>query len=411
MGSPDVLVVGGGPAGSSAAYWLAREGHQVVLVEKAAYPRDKTCGDGLTPRAIYELDLMGFDFTVPEFHRIHGLRSYAGNRKLEMAWPDHSVFPSWGGVIRRSDLDAQVAGLVSKQGATVREQTSASPVIEDGLLAGVRLETDGNEETLRPRVVVIADGSTSRFGRTLGTHRDRDYPLGMAARGYFTTERSEDGFLESHLDLRDETGASVPGYGWVFPLGDGTANVGVGLLSTAQRWKGTNTSKLMDSFVSMVPGSWGVKPETAITEPRGGKLLMGFSVGPLSGSNWVVVGDAGGAINPFNGEGIAYAYETGRLAAETVHRALAEGDLGLLASYPDRLMQVFGDYYKVGRIFVKAIGRPSVMRALVQTGFRSRPLMEWVLRVMANLTEPDDKSVGDQVYDAIERIVRLVPEP
>jgi geranylgeranyl reductase family protein len=405
----DVVVVGGGPAGSAAAYWLARWGRPVTLVEKERYPRDKTCGDGLTPRSIHELQLMGFDFTAAEFHRIDGLRSYAGDLKLEMPWPRHSVYPSWGGIIRRSDLDAQVAALAEKQGVVVRQQATATPVLEQGRLAGVELTHDGEAEALHPRVVVIADGSQSRFGRALGTTRDRGYPFGLAARGYFTAANSSDGFMESHLDLRDRRGDTVPGYGWVFPLGDGTANVGVGLLSQSRRWKGTNTSLLMDTFVEMIPDYWEISPQTAISKPRGGKLLMGFSIAPLAGPNWVVAGDAAGAINPLNGEGIAYAYETGRLAAEAIHRALATDDLTLLARYPQALEQVYGPYYKVGRIFVKAIGRPAVMRTLVRTGMRSRPLMEWVLKVMANLLEPEERTIGDEVYRAIERLVRVAP--
>jgi geranylgeranyl reductase family protein len=409
MSAPDVVVVGGGPAGSAAAFWLARWGRAVTLVEQQRYPRDKTCGDGLTPRSIHELQLMGFDFTAAEFHRTDGLRSYAGDLKLEMAWPRHSVYPSWGGIIRRNDLDAQVAALAEKQGVLVRQQTTAHPVLEEGHLAGVELTQNGEGEVVHPRAVVIADGSQSRFGRALGTIRDRSYPFGLAARGYFTAANSSDGFMESHLDLRDRRGDSVPGYGWVFPLGDGTANVGVGLLSQSRRWKGTNTSLLMDTFVEMIPDYWEISPQTAISQPRGGKLLMGFSVAPLAGPNWVVAGDAAGAINPLNGEGIAYAYETGRLAAELVHQALASDDLTLLARYPQALEQAYGPYYKVGRIFVKAIGRPAVMRTLVRTGMRSRPLMEWVLKVMANLLEPEERTIGDEVYRAIERLVRVAP--
>ncbi|MDP8959877.1 MAG: geranylgeranyl reductase family protein [Actinomycetota bacterium] len=407
MVAPEVVVVGGGPSGSSVAYWLARRGHSVVLAEKKEYPREKTCGDGLTPRAIYELSQMGFDFSVPELHRIEGLRSYAGERKLELPWPEHPTYPNWGGMIRRADLDAQVAALVEKQGVVVRQKATATPVIEEGLLAGVRLAQTGDEEVLRSRMVVIADGSLSRFGWELGTHRDKSYPLGLATRGYFTSSFSKDRFLESHLDVRDPSGASIPGYGWVFPLGDGTVNVGAGVLSTANRWKGVNTSALMESFLHMVPDYWGVSPETAISEPRGGKLNMGLSVGPRFGPNWVVVGDAGGAINPFTGEGIAYAYETGRMAAHYIHEALVQDDFGLLARYGEALEAAYGLYYKMGRIFVKAISRPSVMRALVHTGLRSRPLMEWVLRVMANLVDPEDPRVGEQAYRMIERMVRV----
>ncbi|MBW3667562.1 MAG: FAD-dependent oxidoreductase, partial [Actinobacteria bacterium] len=172
MTSPSVLVVGGGPAGSAAAFWLARAGHEVTLVEKKEYPRDKTCGDGLTPRAILQLQEMGFDFEVPEFHRITGLRSYAGDDlMLELGWPEHSRFPDWGGVIRRRDLDGQVARLAEKEGVRVLEKTEATPVIEDGLLTSVALANGSEAETVAPRITIIADGSMNRFGRELGTSR------------------------------------------------------------------------------------------------------------------------------------------------------------------------------------------------------------------------------------------------
>ncbi len=410
MPSPSVLVVGGGPAGSAAAYWLARDGHQVTLVEKKEYPRDKTCGDGLTPRAVLQLQNMGFDFDVPEFHLITGLRSYAGDElMLELPWPEHSRFPNWGGVIRRSDLDAQVATLAEKQGVRLLEKTLATPIIDDGLLTGVNLAHNGTEEVVSPDVTIIADGSMNRFGRELGSERRRDYPMGLAARGYYSSPRSTDPFLESQLDLRDSAGATMPGYGWVFPLGDGTVNVGVGLLSTFKRWKHVNTTRMMADYVSSAPRYWELGEDTKLTDPVGGKLTMSFSKGPLVGANWITIGDAAGAINPWNGEGISYAYETGRIAADHVGRALGTADFGLLRRYPQQLEDEYGLYYKTARIFVKLIGYPSVMRTLAHTGLRNRSLMEWTLKVMANLLDEDDKHMGERTYDALAAVVRTLP--
>ncbi|MDP3983978.1 MAG: geranylgeranyl reductase family protein, partial [Acidimicrobiia bacterium] len=381
-----VLVVGGGPAGSAAAYRIANRGHPVTLVEKKEYPRDKTCGDGLTPRAIYWLNEMGFDFSVPEFHRITGLRSYAGDDLfLEMTWPQHSRFPDWGGVIRRRDLDGQVADLARKQGVKVIEKTEATPVVEDGRLLAVDLTHGGETERIVPDYVVIADGSLNRFGRELGTARRKDYPMGLAARGYYRSPRSADPFLESQLDLRDESGATMPGYGWVFPLGDGTVNVGVGLLSTFKRWKHVNTTRMMVDYVRAAPDYWELGEESKLTDPVGGKLTMSFSKSPLIGPNWIVVGDAAGAINPWNGEGISYGYETGFMAADAVLAAVGADDPALLDGYLRRLDEEFGLYYKMARIFVKLIGNPAVMRSLAHVGLRNRPLMEWTLKVMSNL--------------------------
>jgi geranylgeranyl reductase family protein len=410
MTSPSVLVVGGGPAGSAAAFWLARSGHEVTLVEKKEYPREKTCGDGLTPRAVLQLEEMGFDFEVPEFHRITGLRSYAGDElMIELPWPEHSRFPDWGGVIRRSDLDAQVATLAEKQGVTILEKTLAEPVIENGVLTSVALSRNGSREVVSPEVTVIADGSMNRFGRELGSARRKDYPMGLAARGYYASPRSTDPFLESQLDLRDSAGATMPGYGWVFPLGDGTVNVGVGLLSTFKRWKHVNTTRMMADYAAIAPDHWGLSEESRLTNPVGGKLTMSFSKGPLVGANWITIGDAAGAINPWNGEGISYAYETGRIAAHYVGQSVGTGDLGLLRRYPQHLEDEYGLYYKTARIFVKLIGYPTVMRTLAHTGLRNRSLMEWTLKVMANLLDDDDKQMGERTYDALAAIVRTLP--
>jgi geranylgeranyl reductase family protein len=410
MGDSSIVVIGGGPAGAAAAYWLAVNGHEVLLVEKKEYPREKTCGDGLTPRAILQLQEMGFDFAVPEFHRIAGLRSYAGDElMLEMEWPAHSRFPSWGGMIRRRDLDAQVAALVQKQGVSILQRVEAVPLPAPGGRVQVELRQDGEREVISPRYVVIADGSLNRFGRELGIARRRDYPLGMAARAYYRSARSEDSFLESQLDLRDSSGATVPGYGWVFPLGDGTVNVGVGLLSTFKRWKDVNTTRMMEGYLRVAPRYWGLGEGSKLTDPVGGKLTMSFSRGPLVGANWVVVGDAAGAINPWNGEGISYAYETGRLAARYLAEAIEGDDSSILLRYPAHLLDEYGLYYRMARIFVRLIGNPSVMRSLAHVGLRNRPLMEWVLKVMANLLDDDQPGAGEQSYRLLESLIRLAP--
>jgi geranylgeranyl reductase family protein len=403
-------VVGGGPAGAAAGFWLAREGHDVLLVEKKSFPREKTCGDGLTPRAILQLEEMGFDFDIPELHRIDGLRAYAGDDlMLEMGWPDHSRFPNWGAVLRRRDLDAQVARLAEKEGVRVLEGTTATPVIEGGLLTSVILETDGVSEMVSPKVTVIADGSLNRFGRELGTTRRRDYPLGMATRAYYSSPLSGDRFLESQLDLRDASGATIPGYGWIFPMGDGTVNLGVGLLSTYSRWKRVNAARMMSHYVAIAPDYWELTEESRLTKPMGGKLTMAFSKGPLVGSNWITVGDAAGAINPWNGEGISYAYETGRIAAEYIGEAVASGDASVLYRYPQRLQDEYELYYKMARLFVRAISYPAVIRTLAHTGLRNRTLMEWAFKVMANLLDEDEKGVGERAYAALLALVRVLP--
>jgi menaquinone-9 beta-reductase len=408
----DVVVIGGGPSGSAAAYWLAEAGHRVLILEKKRFPREKTCGDGLTPRAVRQLHDMGLAERLGGFHRFEGLRSIAHGITLELVWPRHPDFPPYGYVVRRRDLDEMVADQAVKNGATLWPATEAlSPVLDGGLVVGAvakRKET-GATEQVSCRYLLIADGANSRFGRALGTARGRRYPLGMAIRGYFRSPRHDEPWIESHLDLRDRNGDALPGYGWIFPVGDGTVNVGVGLLSTFRGWKAVNTSHLMDAFVEMAPATWGLGPDTALGAPTGGRLPMGNSVEPTAGPTWLVAGDAAGSINPFNGEGIAYAYETGRMAAEALDEALRTGDGLALQRYPRRLDETYGLYYRVARMFVRAIGNPTVMSELTRVGMHSRTLMEWVLRIMANLLRPDELGPAEAAYKAASAIVRLAP--
>ncbi len=399
-----VLVVGGGPGGSAAAYWLARNGVDVRLVEKKNYPREKACGDGLTPRAIKQLLDMGFDFDGLDLHRVNGLRAYAGDLKIEMPWPDHSIYPNWGATMRRADLDGIVARMAEHQGAVLEQGTTATPIVEQDTIVGVRLVNAEGERTVHPDLVIIADGSNSRFGRAVGASRRKDFPYGLAVRAYYESPNSDDTFIESQLDIRDREGRAMPGYGWVFPLGDGEINVGAGLVSTFKGWKDVNTSRILEAYVASLPEHWKVVDATVHTTPIGGKLPMSFSVGPKVGRNWVVIGDAAGAVNPFNGEGIDYAYETGRMAAGYVANAAA-GDESALAGYARELEENYGDYHRVARVFVKAIGNPAVMRTLTTLGLRSQTLMEWTLKVMANLLDPDEAKMTEHVYTAIERVV------
>ena len=410
----DVLVIGGGPAGAAAGYWLAEAGHDVLIVEKKRFPREKTCGDGLTPRAVRQLQDMGLEHRLEDFHRYDGLRAVAHGVTLELKWPEHPRFPSYGYVVRRRDLDEFVAERAVKSGAQLREGVEAiRPVLRDGLVTGAVVEDKETGETteILARYVVIADGANSRFGRALGTARDRTYPQGMAIRGYYESPLHDTPWIESALDVRDRQGNSMPGYGWIFPLGDGTINVGIGLLSTFRDFKSVNTTHLLREFSSTAPDYWEIGPETAVGEPTGGRLPMAGSVGPKAGPTFIVVGDAAGSINPFNGEGIDYAYETGRMAAGLIDEALVTGNGVALQRYQSMLDDEFGLYFKVARLFVKIIGRPALMRELTRVGMQSHTLMDWVLRIMANLLRDDEIGGAEAAYKAVAALARVVPEP
>ena len=234
--------------------------------------------------------------------------------------------------------------------------------------------------------------------------------MGMALRGYYTSERHDEPWIDSHLDIRDPKGAVVPGYGWIFPLGDGRVNVGVGLLSTGGAWKGVNTTKLQEYFVAQTADAWGLNDETSCGAPTGGRLPMGMAIGPRVGANTMTIGDAAGMVNPFNGEGIAYGYETGRLAAGAVGEALLANDPSLLALYDERLEQAYGDYFKLARAFVRVISEPRILTVCLSAGLRIEPLMRELLAMMANLMRNDQKGPAEVGYRALVRLAEVVPE-
>jgi len=407
----EVLVVGGGPAGAAAGYWLATHGHDVTIVERRTFPRDKTCGDALTPRAVHQLDDMGLADGLSHFHRYDGLRVTGMGRSLELPWPSHPVYPQHGYVVRRRQLDTMVAEHAQAAGARVLQGHEAlQPVVDRGFVRGATVQAEsGTPFDIAARYVVVADGANSRFGRALGTFRSREWPYGTAIRTYWPSPRHAEAMIESALDLRDRNDNPLPGYGWVFPEGDGTVNIGVGLLSTFRDFKNVNTTHLLDAYAHQVADRWEIDPASPDDSPASGRIPMGGSVGPTAGPTYLVIGDAAGSVNPFNGEGIDYAYETGRMAAQVLHEALDANDPSALQRYPRMLDDEYGEYFKVARLFASVIGRPAMMRELTRVGMHSRTLMEWVLRIMSNTLRPDELGPAEAAYRAAARLVKLAP--
>jgi geranylgeranyl reductase family protein len=353
------------------------------------------------------------DRIAASHHRYDGLRCIAHGTTLELQWPEHPVHPSHGYVVRRRDLDQMVAEEAAARGATLLTGHEAlQPILKDGLLRGAIVKDKERDEEieLHARYVVIADGSLSRFGRALGNQRDKRLVQGTAIRGYFESPMHDDPWIESALDVRDRNGDALPGYGWIFPCGDGTINVGIGLLSTFRGWKDINTTKLMYEWASTLPAHWGIDPDAMLGKATSGRLPMGGSINPKCGPTWLAVGDAAGSINPFNGEGIDYAYETGRMAADLLDEALLTGSAMPLSRYPELLEEEYGLYFRVARAFAVIIGQPALMQKLTLIGVQSRSLMEWVLRIMANLLRPDELGPAEAAYKAVAFLARIVPE-
>ena len=416
----DVIVVGAGPGGSATAYHLARHGVRVLLLEKTEFPREKVCGDGLTPRAVRQLIRMGVD-TSPEAGWLHnkGLRVIGGGVRLELDWPDLASFPNYGLVRTRLDFDDLLAQRAVAAGAKLRTSVNVlGPVLgADDRVIGVQAEVGPDKEpaTFHAPLVVAADGVSGRFPLALGLAKREDRPIGVAVRRYYRSPaKHDDDYLESWLELRAKgSDALLPGYGWIFGLGDGRVNVGLGVLNSSSAFGKTNYRKLLTDWLANTPEEWGMTDESNAEGPTlGAALPMGFNRVPHYTRGVLLVGDSGGMVNPFNGEGIAYAMESGEMAAEVVVQALArpagaERERALMA-YPQELKARFGGYYRLGGVFVKLIGRPEIMRMATKHGMPHPMLMRFVLKLLANLTDPRGGDAMDRVINAMTKAAPAV---
>jgi menaquinone-9 beta-reductase len=415
----DVIVVGAGPAGSTAAASLARAGLDVLLLEKATFPRPKVCGDGLTPRGVKQLVDLGIDVSEAAGWRHNkGLRAVAGGVSMDLPWPVLASFPDFGAVRPRQDFDEILVRHAEKQGARLREATTVTAAIEErGVVVGVEAHEgpDRRPLSLRAPLTLACDGVSARVALSLGMVKDDRRPLGVAVRRYYSSPRTDDDFLETHLEIWDrrdpENPHLLPGYGWIFGMGDGTSNVGLGILATG-RTNGTGDYRgLLRHWLGAQPQEWGFREENAVGAIGGAGLPMGFNRTPHHRPGLLLVGDAGGMVNPLNGEGIAYAMESASIAAQCAIQALARSGASreaALAAYPRRMSEALGHYYRLGNAAARLIGNPAVMRVATRHGLPRRTVMGFLLKLLANLYDPKEGELSDRVLAALTRLTPAV---
>jgi geranylgeranyl reductase family protein len=418
----EVIVVGAGPAGSTVATYLARAGIDVLLLEKTEFPREKVCGDGLTPRGVKQLIDLGIDTSEEAgWVRSRGLRILTGELTLEFDWPDLSSYPPYGVSRTRHDFDDLLAKLAVKAGARLLQRTTVTGAITDqrtGRVIGVEAKSGPEKApvSFRAPLVLACDGVSARLALSVGIDKHGKRPMGVAVRRYYRSPRHDDPFIEGHLELWDRTDPRhpklLPGYGWAFPLGDGTVNVGLGMLSTSKAFRSTDYRALLRQWLDGTPEEWGYREGNAVGKVGGAGLPMGFNRTPHYRDGLLLLGDAGGMVSPFNGEGISAAMESAQLAAEAVVQALArpEGPSRerALQGYPVAVAELMGGYYRLGNVFAKVIGKPKVMRVATKYGLRVNSLLPLIYKGLSGCY---DAKGGDGVDRLIAALARATPSP
>ncbi|NMO05200.1 geranylgeranyl reductase family protein [Gordonia sp. TBRC 11910] len=389
----DVVVVGAGPGGAAAARYAALAGRDVLLIDMAEFPRDKTCGDGLTPRAVAELRTLGMGDYLTGRPRIDGLELNGWGARQQVRWPSGTFGPH-GSAVSRIEFDDAVRRHAVDAGASMLSGAKAVDVERDGdRVSGVVVDSGGSRRTIALTDLIVADGVRSPLGKVLGRQWHRDTAYGVAARSYVKSERADANWMGSHLELRSSDGELLPGYGWVFPLGssgalgtgEGLVNVGVGALATSKRPAHMALRPVVDHYADVVRAEWSLSG--APQQVTSALLPMGGAVSGVAGRNWMLIGDAAACVNPLNGEGIDYALETARLAVEL----LGVGDYS--TRWPALLTEHYGLAFSAARRLAGLLTMPKTVPILGRPGIRSNALMSMVVRVMGNLITPEDSDL------------------
>lgn len=331
----DVAIAGAGPAGAATAYYLARAGYRVVLFDQQRFPRDKVCGDFVGPAALAEIDKLGL-LSQPAFAQANRIRRAAlyldGVKLIGQAVPQFPDLPDHGLCLPRLTFDHSIFSAAVASGARVLQETRVTGYRVGPASITVTHKRGSVEQELKARLLIGADGSSSLIARTLrgGPPPRRDRIL--AVRAYFEDVTGPNEQADLYFSA-----ATFPGYCWLFPTGETSANVGVGtLLETCPPVKQQQLSQILKNIVQSDPALSSRLSTARMVGKIAGWPLATFNPRlPIAGDRVILIGDAAGLINPLNGEGIQYALQSARWVLETLDGPLRSDNLG------SAMLQVF----------------------------------------------------------------------
>ncbi len=380
----DVVIIGAGPAGSSAAYWLARRGFDVQLLDKSEFPRDKTCGDAIAPRSLAALDRIGLlaKLDTPRFSTARAFGPGGRQMRSGMGARD-SCYPRYSLVIRRAEFDDAIRRQAVEAGAAFTGGFYVQSIRNAGECIVVSGQCAGRFQLIEAQLAIVAIGANVALLKSIGI-LNKTPSMILAARAYFEGLDPKDDLLDFYFD-----DVIRPGYGWVFPLGDGTANVGAGFL--AQRGRGITGREAFDFFRARNTAARKRLKDARQAGPvKGYPLRIDFATAPTFGERMLLVGEAAGLVNPLTGEGIDFALESGEIAAEFADGALRRGDLSrwALRDYDRWLRRKFQSIIVAATWLRRLYLNPPALRLLIDRATRRPELAELVGGVVTATSDP-----------------------
>lgn len=381
----DVVIVGGGPAGSTAAAFCGKNGLKTLLLEKATFPRDKTCGDAISGKSLGVLKELGLTNIVEE--NPHGvvngvLFSSPDGTTIDIPFKSKGK-ANPGYCCRRLVYDNLLFQNAKKHASTEEGFTVTDVIVENGTVRGVKgVDANKKEKEYRARIVIGADGVNSVVAKKMGLDKIDERHHCMALRAYYKGVKGMNNNIELHF-----INSIIPGYFWIFPLDDCLANVGVGMVTSDMKKNKVDLKKSMLEAIEKDPL---FKERFAgaqrVTDIKGWMLPFGSKKKKCYGNGFLLAGDAASLVDPFTGEGIGNAMTSGKISAEWAKKAIDAGNFTekFLSGYSKELWDTIGSELKTSYYLQKAGKITPLLNFVIKKASRSEKVRETISGMLGN---------------------------
>ncbi len=384
----DVAIVGAGPGGSSAAHYLAKAGLDVLLLDKADFPRDKTCGDGLTPRALKILDDMGIlDQSRKAGFQINGLELHArSGAQMFTSIPKHSEYPDHLLVVPRFKLDNIIRRRAIKSGAHFESPVRVRHMEYEEKFVRILAHKGRQKHSYQAKVIIMAIGANIRLLQQLNILK-RKPKLIMATRAYFENMTGLTDRIQAHF-----ADIPLPGYGWVFPISKTAANVGLGYWPSKMpfRRKPSSARSELKLFLDSPKMREMIKDGHMQGAIRSYPLRIDFSTSPTFGERILLVGESAGLVSPLSGEGIDFALESGQLAAQFLIERFPTGDFSrrVLMRYDKLLRTHFQSIFRFLNLVRRFYVNPILMDRMITVSEKRPEIKRLLINILISQQHP-----------------------